>query len=202
MRIEDALSQVRAIQLQVARTERCCYRWATVAASGLMALAAAVLQSYRLADPVHDLARYLVLWIGVAAVSVATIGTEMLLRWLRTDSLHARRQSIAAVRQFVPCLAAGAVVTWTIYRDCPEHAALLPGLWSVFFSLGVFASARYVPPASAAIAVYYLVAGLVCIRWGQAEQALRPWTMVITFALGQWLTALVLYREQAYKSET
>ncbi len=197
MRIEDALSQVRAIQLQVARTERfCCYRWAVVAASGLIAIVAAGVQPYWVANPVRDVDRYLLLWVGVAAVSVGIIGTELLVRLNRTDSAHGRRQTISALRQFSPCVAVGALATWTIFVSCPQHAALLPALWALFFSLGIFASARNLPDGTVAAAIYYLAAGLVCLRWGQADQALMPWTMGITFGLGQLFTSFALYRRQ------
>ncbi len=202
MRIDEALSQVRSIQLQLARTQQyCCYRSATIALSGLLALAAAILQAYWVSDPVDDLARYLWLWVSVAVLSVAVTGAEVLLRWQRADSPHARRQTVATVRQFAPCIVAGAVVTWGIASFTPQHAALLPALWSVIFSLGVFASSAYLPSGSMAVAVYYLVAGIVCLRWGQAEQALRPWTMVVTFAVGQWLTAAVLFRHRERDDE-
>jgi hypothetical protein len=203
MRIEEALSQVRSIQLQLARTRQyCCYRSATVAFTGFLALGAAFFQAYRITAPVEDLEKYLLLWMGVAAVSVLVVGLEVLVRWHRTDSPHARQQTVTTVGQFLPCIVAGAATTWGIAAFCPQHAALLPALWSVIFSLGIFASARHLPTGSLGVALYYLIAGLVCLRWGQAQQALRPWTMVITFAVGQWITAVVLYRQQERDDET
>lgn len=197
MRIEDALSQVRAIQLQVTRTERfCCYRWAAVASSGLIALVAAVVQPYWVANPVEDVHRYLLLWVGVAAISVGTIGAEMLLRLCRTDCEHARRQTMSSVRQFSPCVVVGALATWMVLASCPEHAVLLPALWSFFFSLGVFASSRNLPDGTVAVAIYYLGAGLICLGWGQGDQALMPWTMMITFGVGQFFVSFVLFRDQ------
>ena len=197
MRVEEALSQVRAMQSQVARAQQyCCYRSATVGASGLSALGAAMVQSYWIPRPVDDLRGYLCLWVSVAVLSVVITGAEILVRWLRTDSPHARYQTIAAVRQFTPCLVAGALLTWAITAFSSEHATLLPALWAMFFSLGIFASSRYLPSGSLAMAVYYLVAGLVCLRWGQGEEALAPWTMMITFGAGQMLAAIVLYRRQ------
>lgn len=202
MRIEDALSQVRTIQTQLARTQRfCCYRWATVAASGLFAAVAAPVQSTYVPDPLPELGQYLLLWIGVAALSVAVIAAQMLLEWKQAQSWFVRRQTVAALRQFAPCLAAGALVTWAIATACPEHAALLPGLWASIFSLGIFASAMYLPPGGLAVGAYYLAAGIVCIVCGQADQALRPWTMVITFGVGQSLAAVVLYRRHDQEGE-
>ncbi len=203
MRVDEALSQVRSIQLQLARTRQyCCYRSATIALSGFLALGAAFLQANWIAHPLEDLARYLLLWVCVAAVSVVVVGLEVLVRWQRSDSPHARRQTLTTVRQFLPCVVAGAVTTWGMAAFCPQHAALLPALWSIIFSLGIFASSAYLPAGSIAVALYYLIAGLVCLRWGQAEQALRPWTMVVTFAVGQWITAAVLYRQQEPEDES
>jgi hypothetical protein len=196
VRIEDALSQVRVLQIHVARTERYyCFRWATVAASGWIALAAAAMQSRWVVDPVRQPLLYLQLWVSVAALSVALIGVEMLARWLRSDSDFARRQTVLAVQQFAPCVVAGALMTWAIQVFSAEYTPLLPALWSILFSLGILAARQYLPPGGVAVAAYYLLAGLVCIRWGQAEQALRPWTMAIPFGVGQLLTSFVLYQQ-------
>jgi hypothetical protein len=197
MRIEEALNQVRAIQLQVARAgDCCCYRWATVAASGWFALAAAIAQARWLPTPTDQLQQYVLLWVLVAGLSVAVIGAEIMLRWFGTESDHARRRTLSAVRQFAPCVATGALMTVGIVLFRPEHAALFPAVWSMLFALGIFASSNYLPAGSVAVGSYYVVAGLVCLRWGQADQALKPWTMVITFVVGQWLSAMALYRHQ------
>jgi hypothetical protein len=197
MRIEEALSQVRSLQWQLMRNEcYCCYRSATIAASGVLAVAVATVQPYWVARPMEQLGRYLALWIGVAGLSMVVTGGEILARYRASDSAHARRQTIAAVRQFAPCVVAGALFTWGLAAFAPQHAALLPAIWSVLFSMGVFASSPFLPKGSVAVALYYLAAGLVCLRWGQVDQALKPWTMLVPFALGQWLTAVVLYRQQ------
>ena len=113
MRVEEALTQVRVMQSQVARAQQyCCYRSATIATSGLSAMVAAAVQSYWIPHPLEQLQWFLVLWVGVAILSVAITGAEIFVRWTRTDSPHARRQTLATVRQFVPCLIAGALLTW------------------------------------------------------------------------------------------
>jgi len=197
MRVEEALNEVRALQSQVAGAGRyCCYRSATILTSGLAALMAAVVQSMWIPHPQEHLGRYLLLWVGVATASVAITGAEILLRYLRSDSPHAQRQTAAAVRQFVPCIVAGALLTWAISKFGSEHTALLPALWAIIFSLGVFASAQQLPRGGYIVATYYLMAGLICLRWGQGAQALAPWTMVLTFGVGQSITAVVLYRQQ------
>jgi len=201
MRIQEALSQVQTIRAQLARTQRCCYRSATVAASGCFAVIAAAAQSVHLPYPLLDLQEYLFLWIGVAALSVAVIGFELLVQWQQTQTRHAGRQTVAALRQFAPCLAAGALVTWAIATTCPQYAALLPGLWATFFGVGIFASATHLPPGGVVVGTYYLLAGLVCLVWGQGDQALRPWTMVVTFAVGQTMAAVILHHRHKQEGE-
>jgi hypothetical protein len=195
MRIEDALMQVRAIQLQVARTEQyCCYRWATVAASGIIAILAVALQPQWVLQPAEQPDKFVAWWVVVAALNVTIIGAEMLVRWFRSDSEYARRQTVMTVQQFVPCLIAGGLMTVAMRSACPECASLYPALWSILFSLGIFASWRFLPGQIIVAAAHYLVAGLLCIRWGLAEQSLQPWTMLVTFGAGQLITSFVLYR--------
>ncbi len=70
---------------------------------------------------------------------------------------------------------------------------MLPGLWSIVFGLGVFASYRLLPSATFWVATYYMIAGGVCLIIGQGPRALSPWLMVITFGVGQSIAAAILY---------
>lgn len=195
MRIDQALRQVRAIQWQIARSETCyCYRSAAIAASGLLALAAAAAQPFWIPRPLETPQAFVAWWVAVAAIAVGATGAEMAVRWFYYDSHFARRQTVRALRQFAPCVIVGAAMTAGIVAFRPEHAVLLPALWAMVFSLGVFASCRHLPPAAVGVGVYYLAMGLLCLRFAQAETALGPWTMGIAFGIGQLLTAAALYR--------
>jgi hypothetical protein len=197
MRIDEALVQVRAIQTQVARTEQfCCYRWATVTGSGALAIIAAGIQPMVVPQPAQHPDAFLMLWVAVAALNVGMVGAEMLVRWLRSDSDFARRQTVLAVQQFAPCLIAGALLTLAMRSCCPDQAWLLPALWSILFSLGIYASGRHLPAGTTFVASYYLAAGLLCIRFAQGEQTLQPWTMALTFGAGQFITGFILYRHR------
>jgi hypothetical protein len=192
--LHEALRQIDAIRTQVARTEVFRgYKAATVGCTGLLAWAVAALQPLLVPDPRHELGRYLALWIGVAAASVAMVTTELTLRWLKTDSPLTREQTLRAVEQFAPCVVAGAAGTWAIAQHLPEAAPALPGLWAIVFSLGVFASWRQLTPLALGVAVYYLAAGTVCIALARGEHAFSPLAMAGTFGVGQLLTAAVLY---------
>ena len=71
---------------------------------------------------------------------------------------------------------------------------MLPGLWQIVYSLGVFASCRLLPRATFWVAVFYLGTGLAALAAGPGDAALSPWTMGLPFATGQFLAAAVLYR--------
>jgi hypothetical protein len=71
---------------------------------------------------------------------------------------------------------------------------MLPGLWQVIYSLGIFASCRLLPRSMFGVAVFYLLAGLCTLALAQGERALNPWAMGLPFSVGQLLAATVLYR--------
>jgi hypothetical protein len=43
------------------------------------------------------------------------------------------------------------------------------------------------------VAVFYLIAGAVCLVLSHGEAALSPWAMGLPFGIGQLLVAAVLY---------
>jgi len=71
---------------------------------------------------------------------------------------------------------------------------MLPGLWQVVYSLGLFASCRLLPRATFWVAVFYLATGLAVLSLGNTAAALSPWAMGFPFGTGQALAAIVLYR--------
>jgi len=79
-----------------------------------------------------------------------------------------------------------------LLRAAPREVWLLPGLWALVFSLGVFASCRFLPRQTFAVGVWYLVAGLTCLLVQSGSRTFLPWTMGISFGVGQLLVALVL----------
>ncbi len=194
MELRDALSQIAEIRTRMAEAERFRgYRAAPIAASGLIAVLAGFAQSRMHLDPVQNLSGYLTLWVGTAAVAALIAGSGIWLRFHSGIDRLAREMTWLAVGQFAPCLGAGALVTLAIARQAPEHAALLPGLWQVFFSLGVFASCRLLPKAISLVGVFYLLTGVYNITLADRATAFAPWAMAVPFCLGQLGTAAVLY---------
>lgn len=195
MELRDALTQISEIRRQMARTEVFRgYRAMPVAASGLLALVTALVQAAWLPSPTEQLGAYLVLWVGAAVAGVVGAGAEMVQRSRRSSSPWSRQVTWLAVEQFLPCLVAGGLLTAVLARVAGECAWMLPGLWQILFSLGVFASCRLLPRATFGVAVFYLASGLSCLILARGELALSPWAMGLPFGVGQLLAATVLYR--------
>jgi hypothetical protein len=193
MELREALSQISEIRQQMARTEVFRgLRSVPVAFSGLLAWAAAIAQAVWIPEPTRDVASYLTLWIGAAAIGIAAAAVEMVIR-ARHSTRWSREHTWLAVEQFLPCVVVGGLTTLVLVRASESVLWMLPGLWSILFSLGVFASRRLLPSAIFGVALYYLVAGLACLALAQGESALSPWAMGIPFGGGQLLAAAVLY---------
>jgi hypothetical protein len=194
MELREALAQISQIREHMARTEVFRgYRSLTVGFTGCLGLLAATAQAWWIPRPMEQPAAYLMLWLGAAAIAVLVEGVEVWLRARRSESAVARQLALLAVEQFVPCVAAGALVTAAIVSQAPEAAWMLPGLWAVLFSLGVFASYRLLPRAIFCVGVYYLAAGVAMLYLARGEAALSPWCMGVTFGGGQLLAAAILY---------
>lgn len=198
--LNRALEQIGSIRRQVARsTEFRGYGPATLAATGAFAIAAAGLQARRLPDSAHHIPGYLGIWICTAVLSATLIGVHTYLRARRVHSGMADEMLRIAVEQFLPAAAAGALITWVLVRYAPASLWMLPGLWQVTFSLGVFSSCRFLPRPMAAAGVWYLLTGLFCLSLADAR-AFSPWAMGIPYGAGQLLVAGILLlhkREEA-----
>ena len=191
--LRKALGDISSMRRQMARsTEFRGYGPATLAGTAGLALLAAAMQTRLAPDPANRLGPYLSIWIWTAVASAALIGVQMQLRTRRIHSGLADEMIRMAVEQFLPSAVAGALVTVVLVRYVPSATWMLPGLWQIVFSLGVFSSCRFLPRAMVAAGFWYLATGLVCLALGDAR-ALSPWAMGVPYALGQLLVAAILY---------
>ena len=195
MELREALTQISEIRLQLARTEVFRgYRAMPVAFSGGVAVLAAFIQAATIPDPVVQIGPYLVLWIGAAVVSALAAGLEMMIRARNSSSSMTRELTWLALEQFCPSLVAGALLTVVLFRASTESLWMLPGLWQILYSLGIFASCRLLPRPTFWVGVFYLGTGLAVLALAHGETALSSWSMGLPFGVGQMLAALVLYR--------
>jgi hypothetical protein len=197
--LNDALAEISAIRTQIAReTEFRGYGPASVAASGVIALLVATLQTHWLRSTTQDFRTYFAIWIATAAISLTLSGVETVLRARRVHSNFANEMIYHAAEQFLPALTAGLLLTVVVIRFVPHSVWMLPGLWQVMFSLGVFASCRFLPRQMVLVGMWYLAAGLICLAVCRQDATFSPWVMGVPFGLGQLLIAAVLqygYRE-------
>jgi hypothetical protein len=192
--LQQALSEIHSIRNQLARgTEFRGYGPATIAMSGILALLVAAVQAQWMAKHAKtDLWIWLGVWSATAAVSLLLTGTETFARARRVHVGLAKEMVQAAVEQFLPAVMVGFLLTVVMTRVAAQECWMLPGLWELIFSLGVFASCRFLPRQMFAVGVWYLAAGLFCLATGSAARSLSPWTMGIPFGVGQLLVASVL----------
>ncbi|HEY2676134.1 MAG TPA: hypothetical protein VGI65_04135 [Steroidobacteraceae bacterium] len=190
--IRQALAEINAIRTQVARdTQFRGYGPATIAATGVLALLVAAFQSRAYGDG-SDFLSFLAIWVATAAVSIALTATETIRRARRVHSGLANEMLQAAVEQFLPALIVGVLLTAVMLWTAPRDLWMLPGLWQLLFSLGVFASCRFLPRQTMLVGIWYLVAGLTCLVLQSGPKNFSAWSMGIPFGVGQLLVAGVL----------
>ncbi len=190
MELQDALERLSVIHDQVAKSEMYRgYRSWSIGASGIACLAAAALQPTWVDSPV----RYVGYWCAVAAGCAGVAASEILINYLVQGDSHHRRTTRRVIGQLVPCLVAGAALTLSILRVSPAATALLPGLWSIVFGLGIFASRPYLPRSTGFVALGYLIAGSWLLMHSQMGVLPTAWKVGLPFGVGQLAAAVVLY---------
>jgi hypothetical protein len=193
--LHRALADIEAIRGQMARgTIFRGYGPAALASTGVLAALGAAAQATWVPDPAGNPVAYLALWIATASLSVLIVATEAVRRARAVHSGLADEMIQAAAEQFLPTAVAGALLTLVIHRYAAHSFWMLPGLWQILFSLGVFASCRSLPRPMIAIGVWYLATGLACLALAAETHALSPWAMGVPFGIGQALAAFLLWR--------
>lgn len=192
--LNDALARISTIHQALAESRpNNSYRATTTAFTGGVALVTAWAQHWL---PYENMA-YLILWASAAAVCIVVVAAEMIWRSRRSQSQLEVRTTIAAVEQFIPCLVAGFLLTVVLVMFAPYETWMLPGMWGVIFSLGIFSSRRMLPAGSWIVGVYYLSVGVIVLAMTAQDPFLTPiWPMAVLFGVGQLLAAGVLYRTE------
>ena len=191
--LHSAIADIHAIRTQIARaTEFKGYGPRSVAATGVLAFLAAACQSHWMKGTNQDWPTFLLIWMVTAAVCVTLTTLEII---TRTRAIHhglAREMIEHAVAQIAPTLIAGLLLTLVFERFARNILWLLPGLWQILFSLGLFASRRLLPWSIVVVGAWYLATGLSCIAIASDNGIVPPWAMGVPFGVGQLFLAAVL----------
>jgi hypothetical protein len=192
--LNRALGEIRDIRRHlVETTEFRGYGPLTLCATGCFALIAGLAQTTFLQDPAKHPIQYVVIWSTTAIFSAALIAIQTMTRAHRMHSGMADDMIRMAVAQFLPAVVAGSLLTVVVVAALPHMMWLLPGLWQLVYSLGVFSSRRFLPRAMLAAGAWYLLSALVSLSLGDAR-AMSPWVMAGAYAIGQTMIAGILYR--------
>jgi hypothetical protein len=195
MHFKEALDEITALRLQLARsTEFRGFGPATLAMTGGVAIVAAIAQGQWLPDPMSAVRTYLWLWSAAALVSIGLIAAEAVRRSRKAHLGLADDMLVAAAEQFLPAAFAGVLLTFTLLDFAPDTLWMLPGLWQILISVGMFAACWNLPPALRPVAGWYLATGLTCLALARSENALSPWAMGLPFAIGEFLAAGLLWK--------
>lgn len=191
--LEKAMMDLRTIRAQMARgTVFRGFGPTTLAATGFVALLAAVIQSLWLPEPEWTPLSYAGLWGLAGLLCAALIGVETVTRSHRLHSGLADDMLRAAIEQFLPAAVAGFLLTVVILRFASDQLWMLPGLWQVVFSLGVFSACRSLPAQMILVAMFYLTSGIISFALLSFTETPAPWAMGGPFFVGQALAALLL----------
>jgi hypothetical protein len=199
MDLSEALERIDAIHGHLARGEPYRgYRPAALALSGVAGLLAAVAQPLLIAEGPDPFVAY---WSAIALVCAAVAGGLTVHAHLFREDDLARRRTRVVMRQFLPCLGAGAVLTVAVNREPWQALAvpLLPGLWALLFGLGIVASLPYLPRLAGLVAGWYLLSAAVLLLSDSAH--LAGWAVGLPFGVGQLLAAVVLYHDRLTERE-
>ena len=166
---------------------------AVIACSGLLAVATAAAQTALFSEAWQDPILFFGVWIATAILSCGLIGVEMLARTRRHHGGLADEMIINAVEHFLPAAAAGAAIGAVIVRFAPQAAWMLPGLWAMLVSVGLFASVRFLPRSVGIAGAWYFLAGMAALIVSSRTQTLMPWAMGVPFGVGQLVLAGILH---------
>lgn len=190
--LERTLNELAAVRAHLTRgLYYRGYRAVVVLSTGVLAVAAARLQPLFIAP--GQSRRFVLYWVAVALVNIVIAALSALARaGARTGTLR-WQQTVSVFGTAMATLAAGALATAGIAFARPETIALLPGLWCLFFAIGIFATLPYLPRGIGWSGVWYCAAGLALLLAGDSDLPLKPWGMGLSFGIGQILCAVLFY---------
>lgn len=200
--LNRALADILEIRAQIAAgTAFRGYGPTTVALTGVIGFATATAQSVWPSLFAYSAQAYIICWIVTGCVCTAAIRLEMQGRSQRLHSHLADTLIGQALEQLLPAAAASLFAPLFLLRFAPQSLWMMPGLWQLFVSLGIFASIRNLPREMALGGAWYFLSGFVCLLFASKSHILSPWFMGIPFLAGQSLMAAMLFLSAKARDE-
>lgn len=187
---ERARQRLAEIHAHLARSEQFRgYRPLLVLLTGAVGLAGALLQPQLV--PAGAPRAFVAFWTFIALANIGLTAGLILFHYGTGAGEPVRRQTRAVFGQAMPPLAAAGLATAGLTLFSPAQIPLLPGLWCLFFALGIFATLPFVPRRVGWSGVWYLIAGELLLMMSDTPVPLTPWAMGIAFGVGQVFGAIL-----------
>ena len=187
-----ALNEIAEIHRQIAKGEIYRgYRSLPIAASGIVGIAAAIMEPA--AAAVERPVTLVWYWTGIAVLAASVGVSEIAYNYIVHEGASGRRRTRLVLGQFLPGILGAAVLTVSFIHLSDRLVALLPGVWAICFGIGTFSSRPYLPRASAFVAFFYFTAGSLLLWTADLNTPFDGWKVGGTFGAGQLLAAAVLY---------
>lgn len=190
--IDKALAEIGEIRCQIAsNTAFRGYGPVAITITGILALITATAQSLMPIAGTPFL--YCLEWMGTAAICGAVVRIEMEGRTQRLHSGLADTMIHQAIEQFMPTTVASFFMPLLLVQFAPQNVWMMPGLWQILVSLGIYASLHTLPRTMFYAGAFYLISGFASLLFASQSHALSPWLMGAPFLIGQSLMAAILY---------
>ncbi len=190
MKLDDAISDLACIHRHLSNGSVFHgYRALTVALSGAVGLVAAVLQP--IVVPQGDSVQFVWYWCITATLLFAVFAIELGLKaWLHGPGLE-REKILQAAELLAPSFLVAGLVTLCI-ASRSDVGPLLPGLWAMFYAIGLLNSLKILPNAIKWCAAYFTICGAISLLTSE-RYPFAAWQMGLNFGFGQLINAAVLY---------
>ena len=200
MQLRDALSDIADIRAVLDRNQSIRgFRSIAIGVSAGFVLLGSFLQLHLNVHNTPSL--YLDIWLCVAIASLLITAVEMIVRGRRSNEFAVWKMHGRVIGSLMPSFLAGAIVTAALIIDLKSNEFrffrpnmwLLPGIWSLIYSLGLFSCCTLLHRATRWAAVYFFIAGCIYLWGNWSPRTVEAWHMVAIFGVGQSLLAAILY---------
>ncbi|HEV3091747.1 MAG TPA: hypothetical protein VGX91_09970 [Candidatus Cybelea sp.] len=196
MELQRALSDLAEVRERLAQLQRFeGYSGPAAAASGVVALIAALAQRRLVPLPAGAEAAhtYLAIWLSCLAVALV-LNYGAVTAWLLKHRAPGERSRFrtAALSIAPSILLGGALSVALVDRGA---FSLLPGTWFAFYAIGLFSSRGAIPSSTVWITVGFALLALGFLVTPLAAIALAWWVMPIGFGVGQIAIGYCIWAE-------
>ena len=195
MDVEQAVADLAEVRLRLVTLQRFDgVSGQAAVASGVVAFIAGALQYLLIPLPLSaaGVSRYLAIWLGCLALALA-INYGAILSWLAHERrLGARGQVRNVGKTILPAIVIGGVLTASLLGH--RMASMLPGVWSMCYALGLFASKAMLPRSVVAVASGFTLFGAVLLLVPASAHTLAWWVMPLLFGTGQIAIGVCILR--------